>query len=165
MTQERRSVSLPETLAQNAERILSRLVAQLRTQDGTTYGQLLPKVLETRVQQLFDAFWQGVAQNDPKPMTDFIQETSRSRGHEGFAVADLQVIGLCLRKVILEVVDEVYATDPALHLRNSRQIEELILSGLGASVHGFVGGREALISRQFEALRRSQKTEDDNGQT
>ena len=87
------------------------------------------------------------------------------RGHEGFAVADLQVIGLCLRKVILEVVDEVYATDPALHLRNSRQIEELILSGLGASVHGFVGGREALISRQFEALRRSQKTEDDNGQT
>ena len=90
-------------------------------------------------------------------MVEYIWSTSRERGNEGFSVADLQVVGLCLRDSMLKVVDEVYAGDPKLRLRHSRRIEELILSGIGAGVQGFVDGRESLIARQFEALQRSQK--------
>ena len=110
-----------------------------------------------RVQRLFDAFWQGVSRNDPRPMTEYIWATSRERGDEGVNVAELQTVGLCFREALLEVVDEACAENPALHLRYSRQIEELILSGIGASARGFVDGREALITRQYAALRRSQK--------
>lgn len=154
---DREIVSLTELLAQNAERVLAQLLRVLKDKGGPGYQRLATDVLQTRIQRLFDAFWQGVAQNDPRPMTDYIATASRERGQEGFTVAEVQTVGLCLRDALLEVVDEAYATDPAQHLKVSRHIEELILSGLGAGVKGFVDGREALIARQYEALRRSQK--------
>jgi hypothetical protein len=156
------AISLSELLAQNAERILSQLIEELVERGGPSYQQMPIEVLEVRVQRLFDAFWQGMARNDPKPMTDYIWATSRERGHEGFTVAELQTVGLRLRDALLDVVDEAYADDPEQRLRHSRQIEELILSGIGAGVRGFVDGREALITRQYEALRRGQKKADDN---
>jgi AcrR family transcriptional regulator len=155
------AISLTELLAQSAERILGRLLNELRAKGGPNYQQLPAEVLEMRLQRLFDAFWQGVSQNDPKPMIDYVWATSRERGNEGFTVAELQTVGLRLRDALLEVVDETYADDPALHLRYSRQIEELILSGIGAGVRGFVDGRETLIARQYDALRRGQKKKDD----
>lgn len=153
---EHQPISLTELLAQKAEPILTRLIKELRETGGASYKQMPLEVLEKRVQRLFDAFWQGMAQNDPKPMTDYIWATSRERGHEGVTVAELQTVGLRLRDALLDVVDETYADDPDLRLRYSRQIEELILSGIGAGVRGFVDGREALIKRQYEALRRGQ---------
>ena len=154
------TTSLPEALAQNAEYILGRVLKVLLKKEGSTYHEMPSEILQTRIQHLFDAFWQGVSQNDPKPMVEYIWSTSRERGNEGFSVADLQVVGLCLRDSMLKVVDEVYAGDPTLRLRHSRRIEELILSGIGAGVQGFVDGRESLIARQFEALQRSQKDPD-----
>jgi hypothetical protein len=150
-------ISLTELLAQSAERIMGRLMQDLSEKGGPFYQRVAPEVLERRVQRLFDAFWQGISQHSSKPLTDYIWTASRERGHEGMTVAELRTVGLCLRDALLEVVDEAYGNDPELHLRNSRQIEELILSGIGASVEGFVDGREALISRQYEALRRNQK--------
>lgn len=159
-----KTISLHELYAQNAERILDRLLTVLLETEGTTYRQMLKEVLRTRLQRLFDAFWQGISQNDPKPMIDYIWSTSRERGNEGFTVADLQVVALCLRDALLEVVDEAYADDPERRLHNSRRTEELILTGISAGVRGFVDGREALISRQYEALRRGQKTRGDKGE-
>jgi hypothetical protein len=148
-------ISLDELLAQKAENILSRLLRLLVEKGGPSYKKLPIQVLERRVQRLFDAFWQGMAQHDAKPMIDYIWNTSRERGNEGFSVDELQTLGLCLRDTLLDAVDEVYEAHPRLRLRYSRQIEELILTGLGSSVRGFVDGREALISRQTEALRRN----------
>lgn len=157
-------ISLTELLAQKAELILSRLIKELRDTGGPSYKRIPLEVLEKRLQRLFDAFWQGMAQNDPKPMTDYIWEISRDRGHEGVTVAELQIVGLRLRDLLLDAVDEAFADDPDLHLRYSRQIEELILSGIGAGVRGFVNGREALIKRQYEALRRAQMKKDSDAQ-
>jgi hypothetical protein len=154
---DREPISLHEVLAQNAEYILDQLLTVLLNAEGTTYHQMSSEVLQRRIQQLFDAFWQTVAQNNPEPMVNYIWKTSRERGNEGFTVADLQTVALCMRDAMLTVVDEVYADAPVQRLHHSRRIEELILSGIGAGVRGFVDGREALISRQFEALRRSQK--------
>ena len=154
------SISLTELLAQNAEPIMGQLIQTLREHGGPSYQRMSAGVLERRVQRLFDAFWQGISQNSPRPLTDYIWRASRERGHEGVTVAELRTVGLCLRDALLAVVDEAYS-EPALRLRCSRQIEELILSGIGAGVEGFVDGREALISRQYEALRRSQKAEDE----
>jgi hypothetical protein len=148
-------ISLDELLAQRAENILSRLLRTLVEKGGPSYKSLPMPVLERRLQRLFDAFWQGMAQGDAKPMVDYIWNTSRQRGNEGFSVDELQTLGLCLRDTLLDAVDEVYAEYPTLRLRYSRQIEELILTGLGSSVRGFVDGREALISRQTKALRRN----------
>lgn len=158
---ERRTISLNELFAQNAERILDQLLAVLLEAEGTIYKQMSAEVLLTRVQRLFDAFWQGISQNDPKPMIDYIRVIGRERGNEGFTVADLQIVALCLRDILLEVVDEAYADDPERRLHNSRRTEELILTGISAGVRGFVDGREALIARQYQALRRSQKTTGD----
>ena len=148
---DRQMISLTELLAQNAEHILSRLLKELREKGGS-YQQMPRDVLEIRVQRLFDAFWQGMSQNDPKPMIDYIRAASRDRGNEGFTVSEVQTVGLCLRDTLLKVVDKAYADNTALRLRNSRYIEELILSGIGAGVGGFVDGREALITRQYECL-------------
>jgi AcrR family transcriptional regulator len=153
-------LSLTELLAQRAEQILDRLIQELREKGGSSYQQMPLEVLEKRVQRLFDAFWQGMSQNTPKPLTDYIWMTSRKRGHEGITVAELQTVGLCLRDALLDVVDEVYAGSPDERLSHSRQIEELILSGIGAGVRGFVDGRESLIKRQYEALRRGQAKKD-----
>jgi hypothetical protein len=154
---DRKPISLHELWAQNAERLLNRLVQELKEGGGPAYQRMPVEVLQTRVQRLFDAFWQAVSQNDPKPMTDYIWAASRERGHEGFTVAELQNVSLRLRDALLDVVDEVYADYPEVHLRNSRQVEELIFTGIGAGVQGFVDGREALIARQFQALRRNKK--------
>ena len=81
----------------------------------------------------------------------------RERGHEGFSVAELQSVALCLRDTLLDAVDEAYAHQPELHLRYSRQVEELVFSGISKGVQGFVDGREALIARQYRALRRNQQ--------
>jgi AcrR family transcriptional regulator len=161
---ERKTTSLHELFAQNAERILEQLLAVLLETESTVYKQMPTEVLRTRVQRLFDAFWQGISQNDPKPMIDYIWATGRERGNEGFTVADLQVVALCLRDILLEMVDEAYANDPERRLHNSRRTEELILTGISAGVRGFVDGREALIARQYQALRRSQKAAGDKGE-
>lgn len=155
-----KTISLTELLAQNAERVLSRLIEDLMKKGDSRYRQLPPDVLRARIQRLFDAFWQGIAQNDSKPLTQYIRSTSRERANEGVTVADLQAVGVHLRNALLEVVDEAYADDAELRLRYSRQIEELILSGIGSGVQGFVDGREALIARQFEALMRRRKKGD-----
>lgn len=155
-----KSISLSELLAQNAERLLSELIKELVDKGGPSYQQMSLHVLKTRVQRLFDAFWQGMAKNDPKPMIDYIWEASRERGHEGVSVAELQTVGLYMRDALLRLVDEAYADDPELRLRYSRQIEELILTGIGASVRGFVNGREALIARQYKALRGRKESDD-----
>ncbi len=154
---DRKPISLDELLAQKAEDILSRLLRELVEKGGPSYQKLSVQVLEMRLQRLFDAFWDGMSQHDAKPLTSYIWATSRQRGNEGFTVDELQTVGLCLRDTLLDVVDEVYIDDPALRLRYSRQIEELILTGIGAGVRGFVDGREALISRQYNALRRNQE--------
>lgn len=156
-------VSLHELYAQNAERILDQLLAVLLDAEGTTYKNVSPQLLRTRVQRLFDAFWQSISQKDPQPMIDYIWMTSRERGNEGFTVADVQAVALCLRDALLELVDEAYADDPELRLHNSRRTEELILTGIGAGVQGFVDGRETLISRQYQMLRRAQKKESGEG--
>ncbi len=153
-------IALTELLAQNADRIMGRLLKELPEKAGPFYQRLSADVLARRVQRLFDAFWEGMSQQSHQPLTRYIWATSRERGSEGVTVAELRAVGLCLREALLEVVDEAYADDPELCLRNSRQIEELILDGIGAGVEGFVDGREALISRQFEALWRSRRPED-----
>jgi hypothetical protein len=158
--EENKPISLEELWAQNAESILQRLVQELKETGGPAYQRTPSEVLETRIQRLFDAFWEAVLQKDPKPMTDYVWAASRQRGHEGFSVAELQNVALRLREALLDVVDEVYADYPELHLRNSRQVEELILTGISAGVRGFVDGREALIARQYDALRRGKKAED-----
>lgn len=148
-------ISLDELCAQNAEQFLGRLVQELKERGGPTYQQMPEEVLESRVRRLFDAFWQAVSQNSPKPLTDYVWTTGRERGHEGFAVAELHGVALCLRDTLLDAVDEVYANQPELHLRYNRQVEELIFSGISKGVQGFVDGREALIARQYRALRRN----------
>jgi hypothetical protein len=158
--EENKPISLEELWAQNAESILQRLVQELKETGGPAYQRTPTEVLENRIQRLFDAFWEAVLQKDPKPMTDYVSAASRQRGHEGFSVAELQNVALRLREALLDVVDEVYADYPELHLRNSRQVEELILTGISAGVRGFVDGREALIARQYDALRRGKKEED-----
>jgi hypothetical protein len=146
-------ISLDELCAQNAERFLSRLVQDLKERGGPTYRQMPIGVLESRVRRLFDAFWQAVAQNSSKPLTDYVWTTGRERGQEGFAVAELHSVALCFRETLLEAVDEAYADQPELCLRYSRQVEELVFSGISKGVQGFVDGREALITRQNQALR------------
>ena len=158
--EENKPISLEELWAQNAELILQRLVQELKEAGGPAYQRTPNEVLETRIQRLFDAFWEAVGQKDPRPLTDYVWAASRQRGHEGFTVAELQNVALRLRDALLDVVDEVYAGYPELHLRNSRQVEELILTGISAGVRGFVDGREALIARQYNALRRGKKEED-----
>jgi hypothetical protein len=153
-----RPISLDELCAQNAEQILNRLVAELKENGGPAYRRMAVDVLENRVQRLFDAFWQAVSQQDPKPLTDYVWKTGRERGHEGFSVAELQNVALGLRDALLDAVDEAYADQPELHLRYSRDVEELIFTGIGAGVRGFVDGREALISRQYQALKRKRKS-------
>jgi hypothetical protein len=153
-------ISLDELWAQNAEQILNRLVRELKKGGGPTYQRMPAGVLETRVQQLFDAFWQAVSQKSPKPLTDYVRTTGRRRGHEGFSVAELYTVALRLRDALLDAVDNAYADDPELHLSHSRYVEELILAGISTGVQGFVDGREALIARQYQALRRNQITEE-----
>jgi hypothetical protein len=157
---DREPISLTELCAQNAERIMAQLIAVLREKGGPRYKELSAEVLQRRVQRLFDSFWQGISKNDPQPMTEYIWAASRERGHEGFSVAELQAVGLYLRDVLLGIVDEVYADNQELRLQNSRRVEELIWAGIGASVQGFVDGREALITRQYQALRRDQEKKD-----
>jgi len=158
--QDHAPISLDELWAQNAETILDRLVKELKASGSPAYQRTPVDVLASRIRHLFDAFWQAVARNDPKPMTDYIWTTSRERGSEGFSVADLQDVALRLRDALLDVVDVAYVDEPELHLHNSRRVEELILTGIGAGVRGFVDGREALISRQYRALRRNQQAPD-----
>jgi hypothetical protein len=148
------TIALNEVLAQNAEHILDQILMVLSEAKGTTYSEMPTEVLQTRIQQLFDAFWQSISQSNPRPFYNYIWSTSRARGNEGFNVGDLQTVGLCLRDVILEVVDQAYEDDPTLRLHHSRRIEELILAGIGAGVRGFVDGRESLITRQYQALQR-----------
>ena len=81
------------------------------------------------------------------------RDSGRSAGGEADGQrADL--IGGLQGEALLDAVDEAYADQPELHLRYSRDVEELILTGIGAGVRGFVDGREALISRQYQALKR-----------
>ena len=162
--QNNEAIILNEVLAQNAEHILDQILTVLSKAKGTTYGEMPTEVLQARIQHLFDAFWQSISQNNPRPFYNYIWSTSRARGNEGFSVADLQSVGLCLRDVILDVVDQAYTTDPTLRLHHSRRIEELILSGIGAGVRGFVDGRESLITRQYQALTRSQHPDDPDEQ-
>jgi hypothetical protein len=153
-------ISLDELWAQNAEMLLDRMVRELKAEGGPAYRRISVQVLQTRVQRLFDVFWQAVSQNDPKPMIDYIRSTGRKRGHEGFTVSELQNVALRLRDAMLEVVDQAYADDAERRLINSRRVEELILSGVGAGVQGYVDGREALIARQYRALRRQTDEQD-----
>jgi hypothetical protein len=153
------TTTLNEVLAQNAEQILDQILMVLSETKDTTYSEMPTEVLQTRIQQLFDAFWQSISQNNPRPFYNYIWSTSRARGNEGFRVGDLQTVGLCLRDVILEVVDQAYEVDATLRLHHSRRIEELILSGIGAGVRGFVDGRESLITRQYQALQRQHPKE------
>lgn len=157
---ERQPISLDELLAQNADKILSQLIQELKESGGPTYQRIPMEVLENRVHRLFDAFWQAVSQQSPQPMIEYIRKTGRERGHEGFSVAELQNVALRLRDALLELVDRAYAGHPELRLRHSRSVEELILSGIGAGVQGFVDGREALIARQLEALRRTKRADE-----
>ncbi len=157
---ERQPISLDELLAQNADKILSQLMQELKESGGPTYQRIPMEVLETRVHRLFDAFWQAVSQQSPQPMIEYIRKTGRERGHEGFSVAELQNVALRLRDALLELVDKAYTGHPELQLRHSRSVEELILSGIGAGVQGFVDGREALIARQLEALRRTKRADE-----
>jgi hypothetical protein len=157
---ERQPISLDELLAQKAEQILSQLIQELKDSGGPTYEKIPIEVLERRIHRLFDAFWQAVSQKSPQPMTEYIRKTGRERGHEGFSVAELQNVALRLRDALLELVDKAYAGHPELQLRHSRSVEELILSGIGAGVQGYVDGREALIARQLEALRRTKRADE-----
>jgi hypothetical protein len=150
-------ISLDELCAQNADQFLGRLVQELKERGGPTYQQMPVAVLESRVRRLFDAFWQAVSQNSSQPLADYVWTTGRERGHEGFAVAELHSVALCLRDTLLDAVDEAYADQPELHLRYSRQVEELVFSGISKGVEGFVDAREALIARQYRALRRNQE--------
>jgi hypothetical protein len=153
-------ISLDELWAQNAETFLNRLVRELKEGAGPTYQRMPVEVLETRVQRLFDAFWQAVSAKSPKPLTEYVWTAGRARGHEGFTVAELHSVALRLRNALLDAVDEAYADHPELHLRYSRQVEELIFAGVSTGVQGFVDGREALIDRQYRALRRNQTAEE-----
>jgi hypothetical protein len=162
--QNNETISLNEVLAQNAEHILDQVLTVLSKAEGTTYSEMPTEVLQARIQHLFDTFWQSISQNNTRPFYNYIWSTSRARGNEGFSVSDLQSVGLCLRDVILDVVDQAYTDDPTLRLHHSRRIEELILSGIGAGVRGFVDGRESLITRQYQALQRSQPPEKHNSQ-
>jgi hypothetical protein len=157
--EDRKPITLDELVAQNAELILRRLIRELKESGGPTYQRIPLGVLQSRVHRLFDAFWQAVSQKDPKPLTEYVRATGRERGHEGFSVAELHNVAIRLRDALLELVDEVYADDPELRLHNSRNVEELIFGGISAGVQGFVDGREALIARQSEALRRNNDTQ------
>jgi len=156
----RQPISLDELLAQNAEELLSQLIQELKESGGPTYQKIPMEVLETRVHRLFDAFWQAVSQQSPQPMIEYIRKTGLERGHEGFSVAELQNVALRLRDDLLELVDRAYAGHPELQLHHSRSVEKLILTGVGAGVQGFVDGREALIARQLEALRRTKRADE-----
>lgn len=155
--EDRKPISLDELLAQNAEQVLVHLVSELKESGGPTFQRISTEVLQNRLHRLFDAFWQSVSRKDPRPLTEYVRATGRKRGHEGFTVAELQNVALRLRDMLLELVDEAYADDPEQRLRNSRSVEELIFGGVSAGVQGFVDGRDALIARQFEALRRSKQ--------
>lgn len=157
---ERQPISLDELLAQKAEQLLSQLIQDLKESGGPAYVKLPTQVLERRIHRLFDAFWQAVSLNSPQPMIEYIRKTGRERGHEGFSVTELQNVALRLRDALLELVDEAYAGHPELQLHHSRSVEELILSGIGAGVQGYVDGREALIARQLEALRRTKRADE-----
>jgi hypothetical protein len=152
-------ITLDELYAQSAEKVLSRLVSELKAAGGPAYQRMPVEVLESRVQRLFDAFWQAIAQKNPKPLTEYVWTTGRERGHEGFTVAELHTVALHLRDALLDLVDDAYAAHPELRLNYSRTVEELVFVGISTGVQGFVDGREALIARQTQALRRSQLTD------
>jgi hypothetical protein len=151
---DRKPTSLDELWAQSAEQIMNRLVIELKEEGGPTYQRMPIQVLETRVQRLFDAFWQSVSQQNATPLKEYVWTTGRERGHEGFSVAELHNVALRLRDALFDAVDEAFPDEPALRLRYSRTVEDLIFAGISTGVQGFVDGREALISRQYEALRR-----------
>ena len=54
------TISLTELCAQNAERILARLLETLREKGGARYREIPVEVLQRRIQRLIDSFWQGV---------------------------------------------------------------------------------------------------------
>jgi len=147
--------SLPEVLAQNMDSIIQALVDRLKESGGPAYTSLPLEMLGTRVQRLVDVFWQSIAQNDSAILTNYISSVTRERSSQGYSIRQVQRVAIILRDVLLKVVDTVYADDPALRLKNSRRIEELILSGFGAGAFGVENGREAIISRQNQALRRT----------
>jgi hypothetical protein len=152
-------ITLDELCAQNAEQILARLVKELKEVGGPTYQRMPLEVLENRVERLFDAFWQAIAQKNPKPLTDYVWMTGRERGHEGFAVGELHTVAVRLRNALLDLVDEACAGSPELQLSYSRTVEELVLVGISTGVQGFVDGREALIARQAQALLRNKSSD------
>lgn len=149
--------SLPEVLAQNMDSILQALVERLKESGGPAYTSQPVEVLGTRIQRLVDVFWQSIAQNDSTILTNYISGVTRERSSQGFSIRQVQRVAIILREVLLKIVDAAYAGDPALRLKNSRRIEELILSGFGAGAFGVEDGREAVISRQNQALRRTDK--------
>ncbi len=119
------SLSFAELLAQNGESIVKRLAETVKERAGPTYAAVPLAQLLPRMEKVFEATHQAIAQDDPTILEDFVVGVVSQRAEERYAMEEIQVLITILREIILRLVEETYQDDLEQQLDCTRQLEAL----------------------------------------